>query len=120
MLEDIERQIPFILNEEKKPIILYFYADWCHSCKDLEERLSNLEIGELIQKGWTIIKIDVSDYQKYEDYLYKTYHIYGIPALTFFYKDRTIIKPFTMIGVEYPKSILISILKQFGEFEEIK
>ncbi|GIX42429.1 MAG: hypothetical protein KatS3mg129_2162 [Leptospiraceae bacterium] len=117
LLEEIEKQIPIIIQKEKKPAILYFYADWCHSCKDLEERLTRKEIGELIQNGWIIIKIDVTNYDKYKDYLLENYGVYGIPALSFYDKEGKLIKPFTMIGAEIPLKTLISILRQFGVFE---
>lgn len=120
LLEDIEKEIPTIIKESKKPIIFYFYADWCHSCEELEERLSNQEIGELIQNGWIIIKIDVTNYEKYEHYLLKTYQVYGVPALAFYDKEGNIVKPFTMVGAELPIRTLISILRQFGVFQEIK
>ncbi len=117
LLEEIENQIPTIINKEKKPIILYFYATWCHSCEHIEERLSRKEVGELIQKGWVFVKVDVSDYEKYEEHLLKNYGVYGVPALSFFDKEGNIVKPFTMVGEEIPLRTLISILRQFGVFE---
>jgi len=116
-LEEIESQIAVIINKEKKPMILYFYATWCHSCEHIEEKLSRKEVGELIQKGWIFIKVDVSDYEKYEEHLLKHYGVYGVPALAFFDKEGNIVKPFTMVGEEIPIRTLISILRQFGVFE---
>ncbi len=120
LLEEIEKEIPTIIKESKKPIIFYFYADWCHSCEELEERLSNQEIGKFIQNDWIVIKIDVTDYEKYEHYLTKTYQVYGVPALAFHDINGNIIKPFTMVGAEIPTQTLVSILRQFSKVKEYK
>ncbi len=116
VLEDIEENIQQIIKNENKPMILYFYADWCHSCKELENRLTLKEIGELITQGWVIVLIDVTNYDKYKDYIFKKYGVFGIPALSFIDNQGNLIKPFTLVGSEIPKGTLISILRQFGNF----
>jgi thiol:disulfide interchange protein len=119
LLEEIEKEIPLIIQKEKKPVLFYFYADWCHSCKDLEERISRKEVGELILNGWILIKINVSDFDKYKEHLLNDYQVYGVPALSFFDKEGNLIKPFTMVGAEIPIRTLISILRQFGNFQKL-
>ncbi|MCS7206300.1 MAG: thioredoxin domain-containing protein [Leptospiraceae bacterium] len=115
-LEVIEPQIPSIIKEHQKPVILFFTARWCDSCKDLEERLKLKEIAELHQEGWIIIKVDVSDFSKYEEHILKKYNVYGVPALAFYTLEGEVALPLTLVGSETPINALISILDQLGNF----
>ncbi len=110
--------IPQIISKEKKPAILVISAEWCDSCNDLKKRLKQKEIANLINKGWTLFEIDLTDYEKKEEKVLKEWEVYGVPALVFYDLNGNVIKQFTLVGAESPKGTLISILRQFGNFEE--
>lgn len=105
-------------NNQSKPIFLYFYADWCSSCKDLEKKIQRKEVSELLNQGWINLQIDITNYEKYKEPLLKEYNVYGVPAISFIDKQGNKLKTLTMVGSEIPIKTLISILRQFGEFDK--
>lgn len=105
-------------NSQSKPVFLYFSADWCSSCKDLEQKIKRKEVSELLNYGWINLQIDVTNYEEYKELLLKEYNVYGVPAISFIDKEGNKLKTLTMVGSEIPLNTLISILKQFGEFDQ--
>ncbi|MFN3604874.1 MAG: thioredoxin domain-containing protein [Leptonema sp. (in: bacteria)] len=114
----LPEDIPQIIkNHKHKPIFLFFYADWCQSCKDLEKKLQKKEIAELLNHGWINIRVDVTNFELYKEQILKDYNVYGTPTISFIDVNGNIMKPLTLVGSEIPLNTLISILRQFGEFD---
>lgn len=68
--------------ENKKPVLVDFYADWCRPCRMLgpvlEDAVSKAE-GE-----WDLIKINVDQHPD----LAAQYRISGIPSVKLFYNGK--------------------------------
>lgn len=115
--EEIEPVIPQIIQEHGKPVLLFFFARWCDSCKELEKRLALKTIGELLNTGWILIKVDVTDFEKYEEILHEKYEIHGVPGLVFYDLNGNLLKPLTIMGAEFPQEVLVSVLKFYGKYD---
>jgi len=94
------------LDHTKQPIMLDFWATWCVSCKELEEKtFSNKKVQQSL-KNYKILKVDVSDNTNNDKDLQKRFNIFGPPALIFFDKNGKEIKHKRVIGFKPPKEFL--------------
>ncbi len=114
----LPEQIQEIIKiQNQKPILLFFYADWCNSCKDLEKRIQTKEIASLLNQGWISIKVDVTNFELYQDQILKKYKVYGTPAISFINSNGEVMQELTLVGSEIPLRTFISILRQFGNYK---
>ncbi|MFT7052050.1 MAG: thioredoxin-related protein [Psychroserpens sp.] len=53
-------QLEHALNEQPKPVLIYFHADWCAYCKKLDrEVFTNTEVVERINRDYYAVEMDV-------------------------------------------------------------
>lgn len=49
-----------LAKNQNKPVMIYFTADWCHYCRNLEENVfMNEEMTEKLSNSFVCIKVDV-------------------------------------------------------------
>lgn len=93
------------INSANGKVIVDFWASWCVSCIELDEKtFSNPEVISAL-KGFTIIKADVSDGGAASDEMMRAFEVVGPPAILFF-KDLAELKEHRMSGFVPPKSML--------------
>ncbi|MBO1923813.1 protein-disulfide reductase DsbD [Thiomicrorhabdus sp. 6S3-12] len=69
---------------EGKPVMLDFYADWCVSCKEMEQfTFSDPKVQKALE-GVTLLKADVTANDETDKALMKRFGIIGPPAILFF------------------------------------
>jgi len=71
--------------DEKKPVIIDFYADWCTPCRELEE-VTFHHPGVVKQAGdhFVMIKVDVTrGGNPIHERLLKQYGVMGVPTVIF-------------------------------------
>jgi thiol:disulfide interchange protein DsbD len=101
-----------LLSKHKgKKIMLDFYADWCTSCKELEEVTFANESVKNKMDEFILIQADVTDNKKEQKDLSKKYGVFGPPAILFFDKDSKVIKSKTIIGFIEPDEFLTHLNK---------
>ena len=102
-LDELER----ILQSSKKPVMVDFRADWCVSCKELEE--STFKDPEVIRalEGYRLLQVDVTRNSPEQKRMMKRFGIFGPPAILFFEHGKEL------------KNKRISGYKSPGEFVEI-
>ena len=88
-----------VLTKNKgKKIMLDFYADWCTSCKELEE-VTFVDIrvkAKMVE--FVLIKADITENSQKNKELSKKYGVFGPPAILFFDEDSKVRKSKTIIG----------------------
>ena len=93
-------------KHEGKKIMLDFYADWCVSCKELEEvTFADTKVIKELE-SFVLIKADITDNSDENQLLSKKYGVFGPPVLLFFAKDGTVEKSKTIVGFIEPTKFL--------------
>ncbi len=96
-----------VLQENSgKKIMLDFAADWCTSCKELDEvTFSNAAVKAKLH-DYILIRADVTANGEQEKALSKKYGVFGPPAILFFDTDLKVMKSKTIIGFIEPDEFL--------------
>ncbi|WP_419766160.1 MAG: protein-disulfide reductase DsbD [Arcobacter sp.] len=106
-------QLEEAIKSSNKPVMLDFYADWCVSCKELEEITFKDE--QVIQKlkGFTLLRADVTANNQDDKDLQKRFNIVGPPGLIFWDKNKKEINAAKIVGYKNPKEFLEIVNKHF-------
>ena len=105
-------QLDIILEKNKgKKILLDFSAEWCTSCKELDEITFADASVKAKMNEFVLIRADVTDNNEEEKALSKKYGVFGPPAIIFFDKDLNIQKSKTLIGFVPPEEFLSHLNK---------
>ena len=71
-------------TQQRKPVMLDFYADWCISCKEMEHfTFADPQVQQLLSH-FVLLRADVTPNDEQDKTLYKNFGIYGPPAILFF------------------------------------
>ncbi len=97
--------------QERKPVILDFYAQWCAPCRALEENVfSDPEIVALSQHFVTI-RVDLTKSHPGQDEIRKRYQIKGVPSIVFINRDGVVEKNM-MIGSYVNRQMILDRMKR--------
>jgi len=108
-ITSLEELDAIIANQDSRPIVLDLYADWCISCKVLEDMFVSPEVLPRLKKV-QLIRVDVTENSINSQALMKQFNLFGPPSLVFLDaqgKERT---ELTLMG-EPTKSSLIDRLE---------
>lgn len=89
-----------------KPSVIYFYADWCRPCKDMNPIISEIsvEYDSLIN----FYKVNVAEDKE----LVKLFSVQGIPSLIFMSKTDL---PKIVVGVQTKDDLKVDISRIISE-----
>ncbi len=105
-----ELNIELEKNKGKK-IMLDFSADWCTSCKELEEvTFANSDVKSKLS-DFILIRADVTENSDNNKALSQKYGVFGPPALIFFDQDLNVKSSKTIIGFIEPEEFLTHLEK---------
>jgi len=96
-----------ILAESKgKRVMLDFYADWCTSCKELDElTFKDPKVIESLN-DYVLVRADVTADTEAEKALSKRFGLFGPPAMIFFDENGALIKGGDLIGFQDAEAFL--------------
>ncbi|MDX4059847.1 protein-disulfide reductase DsbD [Aliarcobacter skirrowii] len=111
-IKNIEELEDAILKSSK-PIMLDFWATWCVSCKELDQ--ITFKDPEVISKlkGFTLLKVDVTQNSDDDKAIQKRFGIVGPPALIFWDENKQEVKSAKIVGYKNPKEFLEVLDKNF-------
>ncbi|MEA1914057.1 MAG: protein-disulfide reductase DsbD, partial [Campylobacterota bacterium] len=105
------KELEEIISRTKKPIMLDFYADWCISCKELEE--TTFKDDEVIQalSGFTLLKVDTTKNTQEDKDLLKKFNLFGPPGLIFWDQNGKELDSAKLVGYKDAKQFTSHIKK---------
>ncbi|MDF1878885.1 protein-disulfide reductase DsbD [Sulfurimonas sp. SAG-AH-194-C20] len=106
VVNSIEELDALLAKNKGKKILLDFAADWCTSCKELEEITFADSAVKQKMSEFVLIRADVTKNTDKEKALSKKYGVFGPPALIFFDEETKIQKAKTIIGFIEPADFL--------------
>lgn len=107
------KELDLAIKSSNKPVMLDFYADWCISCKELEQITFKDPTVIKKLKGFTVLKADVTANNDDDIALQKKYGVVGPPALIFWDTNNQEIKAAKIVGYKNPKDFLEIVNKYF-------
>ena len=101
-------------KEDKKLVLLDFYADWCISCKEMEvTTFANPEVSKQL-KQFVLIQADVTKNSADNQALLKRFGLFGPPGILIFNLDSQEQKDQRVIGFMPPQRFM-ERLKQVNQ-----
>jgi thiol:disulfide interchange protein DsbD len=101
-------------KEDKKLVLLDFYADWCISCKEMEvSTFANLEVNKEL-KQFVLLQADVTKNSADNQALLKRFGLFGPPGILIFNLDSQELQSQRVIGYMPPQRF-IERLKQVNQ-----
>ncbi len=98
-----------VANQDPRPILLDLYADWCISCRVVEEMFVSSDVQPLLDNV-QLVRVDVTENSSQNQALMKKFNLFGPPSLVFIDAQGEEIKPLSLIG-EPSKASLIERLR---------
>lgn len=83
---------------ENKSVMLDFYADWCVSCKEMENYTFSDPSVQAALKDTVLLQADVTPNDELDKALYKHFNIFGPPAIIFYDTQGNELKPYRVVG----------------------
>jgi len=88
-LADLNSELSESANQ-RRPLLLEFYADWCVECKRMESgTFQDAEVNELLS-NFSVARVDITDNTKAHQEILDQFSLFGPPALIFFSKSQPV------------------------------
>jgi len=101
-------------KEQKKFLLLDFYADWCISCKEMElNTFANSEVNQELQK-FVLLQADVTKNSFENQALLKRFELFGPPGILIFDLNSEELKDQRVIGYMPPQRFGERLKKVLG------
>lgn len=108
-IEELDR---VLAKNQGKKILLDFSADWCTSCKELEDiTFADTDVINKMSE-FVLVRADVTENTDQEKALSKKYGVFGPPVLIFLDENTEIEKSKTIVGFIPPDEFLLHLNRQ--------
>ncbi|MEA2076510.1 MAG: cytochrome c biogenesis protein CcdA [Candidatus Marinimicrobia bacterium] len=92
--------------EDRTPVIIDFYADWCNPCKELEHiTFTDPEVQEIL-KDFIRLKVDLTVVNDSTNAIKRKFEIPGVPTIIFYDRTGNERKKLRLNGFERPKDFI--------------
>ena len=95
-----------IAQTHGKTVMLDFYADWCVSCKEMENITFADEKVQSQLKNSLLLQIDLTANSDDDKAFLKRYELFGPPAILFFDRQGKELSDFRVMGYQNPEQFL--------------
>ncbi len=96
---------------DAKPQLIYYYADWCVSCREIEWLVFNdVDIKSQLS-SFNLIKADITSTAQSSRQMMEYFNIFGPPTIIFLDEEATQLKGLTLIG-NFNKRMMTQRLSQ--------
>ena len=89
-----------------QPVLIDFYADWCVSCKKMDQEVfGNPNFRNLLNR-FTVLRVDVTRNNEEDQTLEHYFHVVAPPTLIFFDANGQALPQATLVGEIKPKALM--------------
>jgi thiol:disulfide interchange protein DsbD len=105
-ITSIEELDAILMENKGKKVMVDFYADWCTSCKEFEEKTFSDSAVRSEMDKLVFVQVDVTSNDAASKAFSKKYGIFGPPAILFFDESGHLKSESTIVGFKEPKEFL--------------
>jgi len=98
-----------IAKASGKTVMLDFYADWCVSCKEMENLTFTDAKVQAQLKNTLLLQIDLTANNEDDKAVLQRYQLFGPPAILFFNREGKELTDFRVVGYQNPAQFSASI-----------
>jgi thiol:disulfide interchange protein DsbD len=103
-------------KEQNKPLMLDLYADWCISCKEMEDYTFRDKAVQAALKDTLLVQADVTANDESDKLLLRELGLFGPPAILFFIPDGHEQRAYRVVGFMPADEFAQHIKKIFKDF----
>lgn len=96
-------------KQERKPVLLDFYADWCASCVVMDRHVFAQAAVSAVLKNFVLLRADVTKNNAFDKALLQQFHVIAPPTMLFFNVNGEEIRQSQIVGEVSAKVFLTHI-----------